>query len=88
MERIQDISEEDAKAEGIEPDLVDTGAQDPSGHWIEVPDYFGPFMELWDSINGRRGFGWDANSWCWCITFKRIEEQSRDGDVAFNNAKW
>jgi hypothetical protein len=29
--------------------------------------------ELWDSINAKRGFGWDANPWVWAITFKRIK---------------
>jgi hypothetical protein len=51
IERLQDISEADARAEGV----VDTLA----------------FEELWDSINGSGA--WDANPWCWCISFKRVE---------------
>lgn len=31
---------------------------------------------LWDSINAKRGFGWETNPWVWVISFKK-EEQSR-----------
>ena len=31
------------------------------------------FQKLWDSINAKRGFGWDANPWVWVVTFSRIE---------------
>ena len=33
------------------------------------------FAELWDSINAKRGFGWEANPWVWAITFRRRDEQ-------------
>ena len=32
------------------------------------------FIELWNSINASRGYGWDANPWVWIIEFKRIEQ--------------
>lgn len=59
VERLQDISEEDAKAEGCRPDNMDThgGARDV-------------FIELWESINGPGS--WDANPWVWVIEFERI----------------
>ena len=28
--------------------------------------------ELWDSINSKRGFGWDKNPWVWVVGFKRV----------------
>jgi hypothetical protein len=31
------------------------------------------FMELWDKLNAKRGYGWDVNPWVWVISFKRIE---------------
>lgn len=30
------------------------------------------FSWLWDSLNAKRGYGWDKNPWVWCITFKKI----------------
>jgi hypothetical protein len=29
---------------------------------------------LWDSINGKRGFGWKENPWVWCISFRRLDQ--------------
>ena len=57
VQRVQDISEADAKAEGS---LLTSGSYSNRG-W---------FRELWQSINGTRGFGWDENPWVWCISFK------------------
>ena len=54
VERLQNISEEDIYAEGI-----DTNSHD--------------FMELWDSINAKRGHGWDANPFVWVVEFRRVE---------------
>lgn len=30
------------------------------------------FRHLWDSLNAKRGFGWDKNPWVWVLTFKRV----------------
>lgn len=30
------------------------------------------FLGLWDSINAKRGFGWDANPWVWVVEFEVI----------------
>ena len=30
------------------------------------------FSELWDSINAKRGYGWDTNCWVWVIEFRRV----------------
>lgn len=32
---------------------------------------------FWDSINAKRGFGWDTNPWVWVIEFKRVEDERR-----------
>lgn len=34
--------------------------------WVSVKD----FIRLWDSINAKRGYGWDKNPWVWVIEFK------------------
>lgn len=65
VERINEITPMDAVAEGV-------GAE-----WDEVHEGNGPrdrFRDLWDSINAARGYGWDANPWVWCISFRRIAE--------------
>jgi len=69
-ERLQDISEEDAKAEGVIETMIPY-ARDCAklGH-----DYDGRnlYKILWDSLNAKRGFPWESNPWVWAITFKRI----------------
>lgn len=84
MERVQDISEEDAKAEGIaKEDLgYDSDNFHPPGSYGYVsglhpfPKGFihvhakEAFEELWDSINSKRGFGWNVNPFVWAIDFK------------------
>lgn len=60
-EKIQDITEEDAKAEGVQPDK-------------ETGSYVDSFMCLWDRLNKKRGFGWDVNPWVWVIEFERINK--------------
>ena len=29
------------------------------------------FASLWDSINEKRGYGWESNPWVWIVEFKR-----------------
>lgn len=59
VERVQDITNDDAKAEGIiRPDEL----------------YIAQFPALWNSINDKRGFGWSVNPWVWVVEFKRIEK--------------
>ncbi|BCD88018.1 hypothetical protein PSm6_44250 [Pseudomonas solani] len=76
VERLQDISEHQAQAEGIEhlPHL------DPAGtcHWrvygSESSGTNSPvasFESLWESINGAGS--WDANPWVWVVEFRRIQ---------------
>lgn len=73
VERVQDIGEADARAEGI------TGVLDsafPSYHVVgerrpKCHSAVEAFGLLWDSINGKRGYGWAANPWVWVIEFTR-----------------
>ena len=62
-ERLQKITEEDAKAEGCE-----------IGHGLGGTHFFAreEFQTLWDSLNARRGHGWDLNSFVWRIEFRRV----------------
>lgn len=77
VERLQDISEDDAIAEGIE--IIENekygrvfrnyfmGDQE---HYFKVPEL--SFQSLWIKINGRAS--WDANPWVWVYEFKRVEK--------------
>ena len=85
VERLQDISEEDALAEGIfyqKPTAEDIkdGATDgvyivpgltqPLGQPMWAPTAALAYRFLWESINGPAS--WDANPWVWVVTFRRI----------------
>lgn len=63
VERLNDISEEDAMAEGVAP----------SQHIITPPEalYRVGFLKLWQSIYGEES--WRANPWVWVIEFRRVE---------------
>ena len=76
VERVHDIGWEDALAEGIEPVPCSpchdgAGCTDCMGTGIgENPVH--QFAELWESINGKRGYGWELNPWVWVVDFERI----------------
>ena len=63
VERVQEISEDDAKAEGIGWQFEQ---QRIPQYW---ESYKKAFSVLWDSINAKRGYGWDVNPWVWVIGF-------------------
>ncbi len=78
-QRVSEISEDDAKAEGVRSHEYDTGlgrGGKPGFPGAEKNTYYGSargaFASLWDSINARRGFGWKANPWVWVIDFRRL----------------
>lgn len=60
VERLDEISEEDAIAEGVDPDWVNTAA----GRDGLVPVY----ARLWESINGPDS--WEANPFVWVVEFR------------------
>jgi hypothetical protein len=70
VERVQDISEEDARAEGCDYD----DGKPPEGFDEEDrPIALLEFRNLWDSINAKRGLGWNVNPWVWAVEFKPLE---------------
>jgi len=68
VERVQDISEDDAKREGIKI----SGGWD-AGETEYGINYRGPFSHVWNSIYAAKGLGWDANPWVWVVEFTRVE---------------
>lgn len=71
VQRLQEVSEADAIAEGVERAArgIETGWRDYSGDSQLVGGARSSFCTLWDSINAKRGFGWDANPWVVATTF-------------------
>lgn len=63
VERLCEISDGDAKAEGVElpSGIFLAGSRTP--HRVE-------FFKLWESINGAGS--WDANPWVWVVEFRRL----------------
>jgi hypothetical protein len=66
VQRLQDISEKDAKAEGVEAFAEAHCAKDNPLDLSSV----GYYEYLWNSINGPDS--WVSNPWVWAITFRRI----------------
>ena len=71
VERLQDISEDDAKKEGVS-----------ASEFVEMRDgspcYTIPFYHLWTSIYGiDNSKSWDTNPYVWVINFK-LKQQKND----------
>lgn len=75
VQRLQDISEDDAVAEGIERMKSGRGFYDVTvskgavraGIWHHRATE--SFRSLWDGLNAQRGYEWNANPWVCAITF-------------------
>ena len=88
VERLQNISYADCRAEGIvECDIP----PDEYGPW-RVGYMAGPddgvsgldvtpqesFAKLWDGINASRGYGWEINPWVWALQFEVLRKHVDD----------
>jgi hypothetical protein len=75
VQRLQDISEEDARAEGVEAfegmvnDATLCAMAKATGD--TATDARPLFACLWDSLNGKRAM-WASNPWVWCVSFRRV----------------
>ncbi len=70
VERLQSMSVADARAEGI-TEYGEGFSKEGDDVWrnrSSVENY----ASLWDSLNAKRGYGWDANPWVWVLEFKRV----------------
>jgi hypothetical protein len=70
VERLQDISEEDAIAEGCKAHGPGLCTENPD-HYINCHSARKAFAELIDRINGKGT--WDANQWVWVYEFRRAK---------------
>ncbi len=58
VERVRDITTDDAKAEGISKKSIDS------------KPLVAYFKDLWNTINEKRGYGWDVNPWVFVYDFE------------------
>lgn len=81
IERIQDISEKDAEAEGTK------GLSRIEGYgaaWASIMNKqnWGPykcgFALLWNKINKKRGYDWEKNPWVWVVEFKKVNHANKN----------
>ena len=89
VERLQDISYQDAKAEGIEPIGENCEGATLFRNYENPPDYIAEgelssrlsFRSLWDSINSKPGnrkpVTWNANPWVWVVSFKVLSTSGK-----------
>jgi len=87
--RVQDISYEDARAEGVKTIGMDITIDPPIGDCGGIEEILDPVKEyqnlwdtlnavkeyqnLWDTLNAKRGYGWDQNPWVWVVEFGRVD---------------
>jgi hypothetical protein len=64
VERVQDISIEDAMAEGVAQVRPDLDGVPPCLEWRYA------YEDLWNEINGAGA--WDANPWVWAVDFRAV----------------
>lgn len=79
VERLQDISEEDAECEGARQydptayfTIGEMGGKEKISDW----EYRAGFADLWNSVYGN----WTENPWVWVIEFKKLDVTERKGE--------
>lgn len=71
VERLQEITEDDAKAEGV----PDQGIGNMRVFTAMGANRY-HFATLWDQINGKRA-DWMSNPWVWVVEFRRLDVAER-----------
>jgi hypothetical protein len=94
MERLHDITDVDAIAEGVECVIAEGFYSRLIGGWRGYPG--GPecdkpasaYKTLWDFIYKNKEFcSWNANPWVWVIEFKRIDHKKPDAVAVAGHLK-
>ena len=79
VERLQAITRADALAEGVEQldsyhEVIDH-AFAIGGGTGDIPRQI--FRQLWDSLNAKKGFGWNSNCWVWVVEFSVVNADAK-----------
>ena len=74
VERVAEISEADAIAEGLTIPEHERGTVrlPHASARVAKTSYTTKYKILWDRLNAKRGFAWDTNPYVWVIEFRRI----------------
>lgn len=81
VQRLQEISEEDALAEGITQHGRFFGVADADWDHASTVSAVDAYATLWDSLNADRGYGWDTNPWIVAVSFT-VERRNIDARAA------
>ena len=74
IERLQEITEEEAKEEGVLPCPHPLSKDDEClDCYLDAGEYSCSFFNLWDQLYAKKGLGVDVNPWVWMIALRRVE---------------
>lgn len=91
VERLQEITRNDAKAEGVSGAWKNPPEKEEHYQRVLLNPYVANYSVLWDEINAERGFGWNVNPFVWVIEFQRrgITQLAHDaGDSAVSTSSF
>jgi hypothetical protein len=72
VERVQDITPEDAEAEGVDTTNNRAAGYD-LGQYAKAGDYYTwAYQCLWNDLNAKRGYPWESNPYVWVYEFMRL----------------
>jgi hypothetical protein len=69
VERLQDITDEDVRSEGV---TVQMEAIMMAATFGKSPEWM-VYWNLWNSINNKYGNSWESNPWVWVVEFRRLK---------------
>jgi len=75
VEPVQNITEDDAKEEGIDPEFEMSVEEFYNKKISPNSTYKLGFKHVWDSLYAEKGFGWDDNLPVWAGKFKVVERK-------------
>lgn len=75
LERVQGITREDARAEGMEPSGCWEHQHDSDGHCVDAR--LVTFARVWDSLNAKRGYPFSADPWVFRVEYRAMDAAER-----------